>query len=546
MVIKVKRRSRQRKKLNIKKFFMALTAVIFLIFIAFMVMPEPSYKECFHDLAALQRYAKDTNENTPMENNDTLRPEFTKYYQSLSPTSLQKIKNKAIWLLSKINLIKPPAWDISAFKILLEDLGSTRQKSGMKDSYVYRIQTQSNSKIVVFGNLQGSLHSFVRSLTKLKELGIIDDSLKITQPQNYIFLMGDVINRSPFTLETLTATMRLTQVNPNNFIYLRGNHEDNSYWQEHTLKTELQIRAKNLSRAATPFELEVSTFFNSLSIAAYLTIPNAANDFIRLSDQGRQDSTILNETNFADILTKNTVNSATYFSVKEGGTPSSTKINIKAIIRGEKKRKTFQKNEGLRLLAPDVDSVAWNVLSCPNVVYQKALDFYFDAFAVITTAENLNDWVITLYNRDLRTNDPFKETKYNFISGLNAETHKKIDTTPTQAHATPPAQQSEAPQQLQSQAPAKELPAPASQQQTPQNVMQQNAVPQQDQTQPPATIHATQTLSTPPQQSTPATQQPQQLLQVIPETEQEDPQTQQPKQPNQTNNTTATIPEPKQ
>lgn len=451
-------------------------------------MPEPSYRECFQDLQSLQKYAKSTNENTPMENNDTLRPDFTKYYQSLKPSFFQKIQNKVIWILSKIKLVKTPAWNVSAFKALIEDLGSSRQMSGMKDNFVHRIQTQPNSKIVVFGNLQGSFHSFVRCLAKLKELEIIDNSLKITQAQNYIFLMGDVVDRSPFTLETLSAAMRLIQVNPNNCIYLRGNHEDNNYWQEHTLKTELQIRAAHLSNGAIPFEKEVNAFFNSLPIAAYLTDPSTPNNFVRLSDAGRQNSTILNELNFADILTKTTLNNFTYFSVKEGGMPSTTQINIKAIIRGEKKRKTFQKNDGLRLLAPDLDSVAWNVISCPNVVYQKALEFFDDAFAIITTAENLNDWAITLYNRDIRTNDPFKETKYNLISGLDSEAQKKIGLEHKQAQ----------PAQTNLPNPPQQFPA-----QVPQTAQEK---------------HPTQAVQTAPSQ-TPHQVKP--LLEVIPEPEQE-------------------------
>lgn len=418
--------------IKIKRFFLVLISLISLSLLVLMIIPDPSYNECFKNLSDMQQYANDFNENIPMENSDTTRPEFTKYYKSLIPSFFQKIKAKAIWILYKINLAQPPSWDASAFKVILEDLGSTRQKSGMKDNFVYRIQTQLNAKVVIFGNLQGSFHSFVRCLTKLKELGIIDDSLKIIQPKNYIILMGDVVDRSPFTLETLTAAMRLMQVNPNNFIYLRGNHESNNYWQEHTLKIELQIRAGHLSKGAIPLEAEVNKFFNSLPIAAYLTVPNTTNDFVRISDTGRQDSTILNESNFADILTKKTDNDSTYFTVKENMESSTTKINIKAIVRGEKKRKTFQKNEGLRLLAPDLDSVAWNVLSCPNMVYQKSLEFYFDAFVIIDISEKLNDWNIILFNRDLRTKDPFTELKHNFISGLDIESHKKMKSVAKQ------------------------------------------------------------------------------------------------------------------
>ena len=76
----------------------------------------------------------------------------------------------------------------------------------------------------------------------------------------------------------------------------------------------------------------------------------------------------------------------------------------------------FQKMEGLRLLPPDLDSVAWNILSCPNLVFQKAINFFHDAFVIITPQDNIKDWSITLYNRDVRTKDPFKETTYNLLT----------------------------------------------------------------------------------------------------------------------------------
>jgi hypothetical protein len=517
---------RRKKKSKLKSFLKILSALLFLAALVLIFIPEPTYKECFKNLQDLQLYASKTNENTPMENNDTLRPEFTNYYKSLIPKYFKKVENKAFWLLSKINLATPPIWDVTAFKYLVEELGTMREKASLKDNFVYRIENQPNSKFVIFGNMQGAFHSLVRCMTKLKELGIIDDSLKITQPQNYIIFMGDVVDRSPFTLETLTAVMRLVQVNPNNVIYLRGNHETNNYWQEHTLKTELQIRAAKISNQTVPLEKEVNLFFNTLPLAIYLTIPGTTNDFVRISDAGRANLPALTESNFAELLIKKTNPGPTYFALKEKPEISDIKINIKVIICGEKKRKTFQKMEGLRLLAPDIDSVAWNILSCPNVVYQKALDFFYDSFAIVYAAEQLTDWEITLFNRDLRTSNPFKETKYNFVSGLDAETHKKVALAPPQVAPQPiahPAQATPPPQQVVQQAPPVQAqPAPPIQPITPSQPVTQTP-PSQPQSAQQAQQPIAQTPVAQPQMAQPQTQ----LLQVVPPTPQETQQQQQ-------------------
>jgi len=429
-------RSRRKSKFSfIKTAFKAVLILALLIVTVILLTPSPYFKDGFKNLKELQSYANQTNEQTPMENADTLRPEFTKYYQSQIPTFSQKIKNKIKLLLYLAGIKEKPVWSVSFFKTILENTEKSRKSAGHTDNLIYKIQTDPTSKFVIFGNMQGAFHSLVRCLNKIKELGIIGDDLKVTNSNNYIIFMGDLVDRSPFTLEILTLALKLIEANPQNVIYLRGNHEAKDYWQEHTLKTELQIRAAHLSKETIPLQKEVSSFFNTLPIAVYLTVPNQiaqtqtgqsiANEFIRISEFARSENEILNEINYADFLTKQQSSKFDYLVIKE---PYNAKpdinINIKASIHNEKKRKTFQKSEGLRLLAPDMDSVSWNILSCPTIVYQKALDFYSDAFVILSASANLENWEITLYNRDVRTKDPFKETRFNFLSGLDINSHK--------------------------------------------------------------------------------------------------------------------------
>ena len=50
-------------------------------------------------------------------------------------------------------------------------------------------------------------------------------------------------------MEIEGLVLRLMQQNSDRVLYTKGSHESDGYWQEHTLKTELKIRAQGLSFA---------------------------------------------------------------------------------------------------------------------------------------------------------------------------------------------------------------------------------------------------------------------------------------------------------
>jgi hypothetical protein len=254
--------------------------------------------------------------------------------------------------------------------------------------------------------------------------------------------MGDVVSRSPYSMETLSLVMKLMQKNPDNSIYLKGNHEAANYWQEHTLKTELQIRAAHLSKEPIPLAALVNQFFNTLPIAAYITIDDT--HFIRLSEAARAQNPLLTEDQYAGFLSEKSAQKISILNLDEKKSIPGTPVTISVIIKNEKKRETYQTMEGLRLLAPDMGSVAWNILSCPTPVYQQAIKFVYDSFAIITPGTSLDSWKITHYNRDVRTKDPFKPTEYSLLSGQKDGT--VTNPAPQQAVVSAPVQQVPQPQ----------------------------------------------------------------------------------------------------
>ncbi|MFH0898892.1 MAG: metallophosphoesterase [bacterium] len=463
-------------------------SALFLVYLVFF--PRPFCKHGFRNLQEMQTYAKEHEELVKTDTDNTLKPVFDNFYKRYEPTFALRIREKVHKILSMAFIGKEPIFSASFFKTLIDDLGKQRVQKQLSGNLVEKVDATENSKFIIFGNIQGAFHSLVRGLTELKNQGIIDDSLKIVKPDHYMIFMGDVINRSPYTMEALAAVARLLQVNEEKVIYLRGNHESKNYWQEHILKRELQVRAAHLSHQTLPLETEVNQFFDTLPLGLYIGVPGTTNDFIRISDAGRRESKVLQEHNFSQFLmTKNDKKSS--FVVKEvsEGTVEERGVQIKAIIRGEKKRESFQKMEGLRFLAPDMDSVAWNILSCPTFVYQKALKFFYDAFVIVSAGKNLNQWLITLYRRDMRTKDPFQPLSYYLMTGIDTKTNIKMEVDrpkpkqgevqqptekpasasvqqPTPVVTTAPAPTQQPPTSVQLPAPVQQ-PAPAPAEQTP-------------------------------------------------------------------------------
>jgi hypothetical protein len=99
--------------------------------------------------------------------------------------------------------------------------------------------------------------------------------------------------------------------------------------------------------------------------------------------------------------------------------PEAQKIVSRAIIRDIKKRDFYEEMNGLRLLPPTKGVTTWNVLSTTAEPYRKNLNFFYDAFVIIHTQSLQKDWLITLYNRDIRnTNDTtFKEKSFYLFTG---------------------------------------------------------------------------------------------------------------------------------
>lgn len=425
--------------LSMLKIFGISLAILSTIFvIGIFISPQPFYTQGFRTLAEVQKYAISTNELTPLESENAVKPDFTRYYKHFAPSITKTILDKIGGLFEKLRLKNPPAFTPSFFKTVLDDVNKIREQKGFKKENIIKVVSTAQSKFIVIGDLQAAFHSLVRDLGKLKELGILGEDLKLTAPDTYLIFLGNVPSRSPFSMETLGLVLRLMQQNPERVLYTKGSHESDGYWEEHTLQTELKIRAAGLSKDSTPLLSDVNKFFDSLPTIIYLAAPAPdKNAFVRFSRLTRSK---LPDKNFAKFLMTEQKDAVSSFSWQanmpslDGAFPD---INVQAILRVEKKRETYQPSDGLRTLAPEMGITTWTLLSAPTLAVEQGFKFYNDTFAIIEAASSIEQWKITLFYQDRRKKDGYKTKMLFLTSGRE---------TPAPAAVQQPVQQSVAPQ----------------------------------------------------------------------------------------------------
>ena len=391
-----------------------------LILIVALVVPEYAQPNLFAKLSEISAYTKRFPESPSKDNKSIVKPDFDTFYTNNLPGFWDKTFGN---LLCVAGIAAPLPWSSRTYKDLMEKLIKNREAKSYKDAFILKLKTPDKARFFIFGDQQGALHSLTRNLGKLKEMDVIDDDLALKSDKDFIVFLGDVVSRSPYSMETMFIAMRLIDKNPEHAFYIRGNHESENYWQNYGLKRELELRAESLAQSGEKFPLEsmVQRFFNTLPVIVFVGVaPDLDTKFLRFSHEGGGEYTIqkININAYADMLKKPSSDLVSAFSIaglKDGS--SEEVVSTNAIIRSEVKRKSFQSMDGLRQLSPDDGVPSWTVFSAPTQIYQEGVSFFNDAFALLQTAENIDDWKITLYYQDIRKLDGYKTRSCNLLSG---------------------------------------------------------------------------------------------------------------------------------
>lgn len=413
--------------------------LLLILLIILVILPTPKNSDGFATFAEVERYAAQFDEfKVEMSGENLVKPDYAKHYASLKKTYLQ---SRLAALTTFLHLTPKPAWTVDTFAALAKKLIEESVHRDWKGLFIHKIAPATGGKIVVWGDISGAFHSLTRDLGELIKQGVLTPELKVAQDNFFLVFLGDVVSRSPFLMETTSLVMRLRWNNPNNVFHLRGNHESNDYWQGFGLKEELELRAAHLKEDPNdeiPLRPLVRNYFDTLPVAVYAGMqPEPNKDFIRLSHEGGAEFEIitLNEKLTDDaFLTRPLSGPVGTFKIQNLPDDNVLTINLKAIIRAEVKRKSYQQNNGLRLIEPEGGVTSWTVLSCPTEVYRKGLQYFYDAFAIIDIGPTPTDGVITLNNHDVRSRDAvFTKTAFMLVSGVAKSGSVPAQTPPPAA-----------------------------------------------------------------------------------------------------------------
>jgi ABC-type branched-subunit amino acid transport system substrate-binding protein len=215
-------------------------------------------------------------------------------------------------------------------------------------------------------------------------------------------------------METLSLIAQILKENPEQALYIKGNHESNSYWRNFGLKQELRIRASQIDDAFIPCNELVEGFFSTLPKTFCINTKSNQDHFIVFSFDGI-DQPYLKKFNLSDQKKIRFENhdTITIPFPQIGST-------VQAVISTEEWRKHHRIKYGLGLQDQTFGATTWAVLSSPIEIHRAYYNFHNDAFAkIIVDPIDIRKSTIQLYTHMLENKAlQFDKTEsYNLITG---------------------------------------------------------------------------------------------------------------------------------
>ncbi len=239
-----------------------------------------------------------------------------------------------------------------------------KDKSIMYD----QCNVKSGDRVIVFGDLHGAFHSFVRALDRFKQEGLIDDALRITNKRAFFVLLGDYMNRSPYGFPLLAILLHFASVNPDNVILLRGNQERNRYWEDFLASRDfLKIMSGQEGLDVLPLAIEINNVFERLP------------DALILHHEGSGE----------DVICAHSVVPGSY----------KAQPSTQAFLRGESRSGKWLKR-GLFFQDFFEGSAGWSLFSAPVALYKKYGGLDQDAWCELVVGERLSHGVLSSFHAE--------------------------------------------------------------------------------------------------------------------------------------------------
>jgi ABC-type branched-subunit amino acid transport system substrate-binding protein len=385
----------------------------------------------FASLQELASYAQSIEESVTPLNRDFLNPDFSHFYRQQQTSWISKIKNFIFPGSENTDLVQQSL-------SLLKQLVVYRELQGYGYRHVARLSHAPGDKLIIWTDLQGAFHSFVRGLQELHRQEILGDDFVIKKKNYYLILNANAVGVSHVNLELLMVMMLLMIKNPHQVVYILGSHEDRDLWIDQGIVREsasiLGLQGISLSpqssiRTLGEFKLLVTRFYDTLPLALYIDYPTAsppAHNLIRIS--GLNNSK-LDERWYDEFFERQNTYEGTSENILtyriDNKILSPQRNFVRALITSIGGAVDFEKTEGLLQVDPKNGTTVWSVFSGPTIFNRAINDFFNDAFVTVNLTDQIDTVTIDLFARDIRLENDFRNsTSYALISGIETSGDK--------------------------------------------------------------------------------------------------------------------------
>jgi ABC-type branched-subunit amino acid transport system substrate-binding protein len=360
----------------------------FLIILFLSVVSTGHLNGDFNTLADIKEYASTYPEHPKSDFDDWVDPEYTSFYKQLKPPFLKRIVNKIkrfFWFSVASE------WNEKEFEDLLKKVTQKSEKKGD----IQKLELNQGDRCMVWGDLHGAFHSLVEDLSGLEREGVITKDLVLTGKNIYFVFIGDLVSRSPYSIEMLHTVLRLIEKNPEQVFFLRGNHETNGLWESFSMRRALKSRLAHRRESVfdeVPLLKEINDFF--------ATLPKSI------------------------VISSNKSPEKLWITHSKPEKEIFKDLNVVAALFGEQKIGVVPETKGLKFIGNLAHVARWSLISSPSSIYQRYFNFFYDAFVEFTMNKSIKNSVLTLHHQNTRKREGFSVTHYNPIFGYELKGKK--------------------------------------------------------------------------------------------------------------------------
>jgi branched-chain amino acid transport system substrate-binding protein len=379
----------------------------------------------FSSLSQARAYADSHPEYPKPENNDFIKPDYPLFFKSQAPTFFRTFRSYLSF--------NPKSWSLSSLEETIKEVNAHRTRENYPSRFVQGILAKPGTRFILIGDIEGAFHSLVRDLEQLKTMNIIDEQFKVIDPNCYLVFIGDIVFRSAYMLETLDLVASLLKVNSSHVICLQGVATDKEGWSYRGLERQVYFYTHGNQFTDISLFEQLKTFFHSLPLALYIALEQEPKtNVIRISSYGRANAE-LKENNFGTFFKDLSSNLSVWDLSRIESTPE--KVHVQALIKSVDRGVIYTPSNGLDKLRNEGGADAWAVFSSPTLSHQTLHDFFYDAFVILTAGKTISESTLTLYHRDVRTENPFTvaqtislrtPTEQNIVIGSTLDLSKSV------------------------------------------------------------------------------------------------------------------------